>query len=139
MQAAHQLPPAALHPICCAADSGVAAAYSELSQAASSTLDSLLELQAALIGQHPAAAQAVAAAAAAVPPSQAGGLHNGHAPEANGTASPANGTAGRKRGRRSAAPENDQGDEGSMPESKWRRIDEAYGHLAPFRDASVDR
>lgn len=139
MQAAHQLPPAALQPICCATDSGVATAYSEVSQAASSTLDSLLELQAALIGQHPAAAQAVAAAAAAAPPSQGTGLPNGHAPEANGTAPLANGTAGRKRGREAAAPENDQGNEGSVPERKWQRIDEAYRLLAPFRDASVDR
>ena len=117
----------------------MATAYSEVSQAASSTLDSLLELQAALIGQHPAAAQAVAAAAAAVPHSQGGGLPNGTAPEANGAAPLANGTAGRKRGREAAAPEDDQEDEGSVPESKWRRIDEAYMHLAPFRDASVDR
>eukprot|EP00891_Asterochloris_glomerata_P009292 jgi/Astpho2/9292/Aster-06865 len=139
LQAAHQLPPAALQPICCAADSGVATAYSEVSQAASSTLDSLLELQAALIGQHPAAAEAVAAAAAAAPPSQGTGLPNGHAPEANGTAPLANGTAGRKHGREAAAPENDQGNEGSVPERKWQRIDEAYRLLAPFRDASVDR
>ena len=139
MQAAHQLPPAALQPICCAADSGVATAYSEVSRAASFMLDSLLELQAALIGQHPAAAQAVAAAAAAVPRSQGGGLPNGHTPEANGTAPPVNGTAGRKRGRGASAPEDDHGDEGSVPESKWRRIDEAYRHLAFFRDASVDR
>ena len=117
----------------------MATAYSEVSQAASSTLDSLLELQAALIGQHPAAAQAVAAAAAAVPPSQGGGLPNGHAPEANGTAPLANGVAGRKRGREASAAENDEGDAGSVPESKWQRIDEAYRHLGPFRDASVDR
>ena len=93
-----------------AANQTLAQSYAALVSSASATIDEMLLLQSSLVEQHPAAQQVVSASA---------GLGAG------------------KRGREEEQEEEEE--DGDVAARKWRRIDEEYRKLAPFRDASVDR
>ena len=107
LQAANRMPYGQTHASTLAASQTLAAGYAGLVSSASETIDDLLTLHHALVGQHPAALAGAGAG----------------------------GSAG-KRGREEEEQEEEEGD---VSAKKWRRIDEEYRKLVPFRDASVDR
>ena len=109
LHAANRLPYGATHTLAIGESSTLAESYAGLIDSASETIDELLTLHTALVEQHPAAQEIVSASTVA-----------------NG-----------KRNRDDE--EEGQGEEGDVSVRKWRRIDEEYRKLIPFRDASIDR
>lgn len=111
LTSANRVPHGLDHAVAVQANESLAEGYKTLVSSACETIDSLLGLQTALTQQHPAAQQSAEEVTAAV----------------------------KSRGKRARDQEGNAEEEGLQSKRKWRRIDEEYAKIVPFRDASIDR
>ena len=126
------MPHGASHSAVAHSDSTLAASYTTLASDAAATIDHLLDLQQALVQQHPAAQQSA----------DAFNNNNSNISTKSGKGGSAlvssDGDGVSQHGKRQRQEENDS-EEGAQAARKWQRINEEYRKLVPFRDASIDR
>ena len=109
LQSANCLPQGSSHALVLKTQQTLAEGYAQLVTSASSAIDELLDLQAALVEQHTAAKESAQT-------------------HINSSSS----------GKRKRQGDNTC-EAHSESFKKWQRVDEAYQKIVPFRDASIDR